>query len=83
MIEHVFAKSDFPAQTASGARLVVRKGSHWPANDPVVEQHPDAFTADPRYGMQYSEEPAGWDAPPIESATAGPGERRNTRRQQS
>jgi hypothetical protein len=81
MIEHVFATADFPAQTANGARVMVRKGSHWPVGDPVVKQHPDAFSSDPRYGLQYSEEPTGWDAPPIEQATAAPGEKRTTRRQ--
>lgn len=81
MIEHVFATADFPAQSANGGRVMVRKGTHWPADDPVVKEHPGAFSADPRWGLQYSEEPQGWDDPPIEQATAAPGEKRTTRRQ--
>jgi hypothetical protein len=65
-----------------GTGFVVRKGSHWPAGDPVVAAHPDMFSDDPRYGMNYSREPAGWDAP-VEQATAAPGERRQTRRVES
>lgn len=67
---------------------VVQKGSHWPADDPVVKQHPDLFSSDPRYGMSYSVQPEGWDAPvqqagrnaPVEQATKAPGEKRQTRR---
>lgn len=58
---------------------VVRKGSHWPADDPVVKDHPDLFSADPRYGLSYSVEPEGFDAP-VETATKAPGEKRQTRR---
>jgi colicin import membrane protein len=47
--------------------------------DPVVRAHPDWFSTDPRYGLLYSVEPDGYDAP-VEEATAVPGERRNTRR---
>lgn len=82
MIEPVFATADFPAETPTGARVIVRKGSHWAADDPVVQQHRDCFSPDPRYGLQYSQEPAGWNDPPVETATAGPGERRNIRRVQ-
>lgn len=63
-----------------GAQVGVRKGTHWPASDPLVAQYPDLFSADPRYGMLYTTEPDGYDAPVVESATAAPGERRNTRR---
>lgn len=80
MIEPVFATATFPAQAENGARVMVHKGSHWPANDPVVKRHPEAFSTDPRYGLQYSEEPKGWDDPPVEQATAAPGERRQARR---
>lgn len=80
MIEHVFAIADFPADTPVG-RAQVWKGSHWPADDPVVQQYPDQFSRDPRFGLQYTREPAGWDDAPIEQATAAPGEKRQTRRQ--
>lgn len=62
---------------------VVHKGSHWPADDPVVKAHPDLFSDDPRYGLSYSAQPEGWDAPeghPVEQATKAPGEKRPTRR---
>lgn len=58
---------------------VVHKGSHWPADDPIVRDHPDLFSDDARYGMSYSVEPDGYDAP-VEQATAAPGERRAIRR---
>jgi hypothetical protein len=69
----------------AGGGGVVRKGTHWPADDPVVRQHPDMFSADPRYGLQFSEEPPGYrdglpGEAPVEQATAGPGERRNSRK---
>ena len=68
---------------ATGTRHVgtgmVRKGSHWPADDPVVKAHPDLFSADPRFGLNYSVEPDGFDAP-AETATKAPGEKRQTRR---
>lgn len=62
---------------------VVAGGSHWPADDPVVRAHSDLFSPDPRYGLAFSVPPAGWDDPPVEQATAGPGERRQTRRAES
>lgn len=80
MIEHVFAVADFPATAPSGARVIVRKGSHWPVDDPIVQEHPDSFSDDPRWGLQYSREPVGWDDPPVEQATRAPGERRQVRR---
>lgn len=67
-----------------GPTGVVRKGSHWPADDPIVLAHPDLFSDDPRYGLSYSVTPEGFDdpapEPPVEQATAAPGEKRQTRR---
>jgi hypothetical protein len=80
VIEPVFATADFPAETPAG-RAQVWKGSHWPADDPIVKAYPDRFSPDPRFGLQYTREPEGWDAPPVEQATAAPGEKRTTRRQ--
>ena len=77
--EVVFAVVDQPVTTETGISGYVRKGSHWHVDDPVVKAHPDLFSADPRYGLAYSVEPDGWDAP-VEQATAAPGERRQTRR---
>lgn len=80
MIRVVFATETAPYQLATGVRAMVVKGSHWPADDPVVRSHPEWFSEDPRYGMAFSEPPDGWDSPVVETATANPGERRNTRR---
>lgn len=65
-----------------GAQHRVQKGSHWPADDPIVvaSAGKGIFSTDPRYGMVFTREPAGWDAPPVEQATAAPGERRGVRR---
>ncbi len=65
--------------TLDGAQHRVQKGTHWPAADPVVAAQPSIFSADPRWGLMYTREPAGFDAP-VEQATATPGERRVTRR---
>jgi hypothetical protein len=65
---------------ANGVAGIVHKGSHWPADDPVVAAHPEAFSPDPRYGLQFSQQPPGWDDPPVEQVTAAPGEKRATRR---
>lgn len=80
MIDAVFATQDFPCETHLGARVMVHKGSHWPADDPLVTRYPDRFSPDPRWGLQYTQEPRGWDDPPVEQATAAPGEKRQTRR---
>ncbi len=60
-------------------RVRVAKGSHWPVDDPAVRAHPEMFSSDSRWGMQYTAEPEGYDAP-IETATAAPGEKRSVRR---
>lgn len=79
MIKVVYAMTQVQVTLPDGTRVVAPKGSHWPAGDPVVLEHPAAFSPDPRYGMLYSEEPEGYGAP-VEQATAAPGEKRNTRR---
>ncbi len=63
----------------TGVQGRVQGGSHWPADDPVVKANPDLFSPDPRYGLAFSVEPEGWDAP-VEQVTRAPGERRTTRR---
>jgi hypothetical protein len=75
----VYATATVPVQLPSGIGGMVQKGSHWPADDPVVLAHPEYFSPDPRFGMSYSVEPAGYDAP-VEQATAAPGEKRQVRR---
>jgi len=79
MIPVVYAMGTDFVPLPGGSRVRVQKGTHWPANDPAVLTRPELFSSDPRWGMQYTSEPEGYDAP-IETATATPGERRNTRR---
>lgn len=80
MIEVVYATAQMTIDLPTGQRVVVPKGSHWPADDPVVRSRPTEFSTDPRYGMLYSREPEGYDAPVVEQATANPGEMRSVRR---
>lgn len=76
----VYAVGSQPVDLPSGGRVQVRKGSHWPANDPAVKAFPHLFSADPRWGLWYTVEPDGWDAPVVETASAAPGEKRSVRR---
>lgn len=79
MIKVVYANRQFQTTLPDGQVAMIPKGSHWPVDDEVVRKNPDCFSDDPRYGMLYSKEPVGYDAP-VESATAAPGERRSVRR---
>lgn len=84
----VYALATAHVTLDSGARILVRKGQHWPATDPVVRAQPSLFSTDARYGLTYTVAPDGFDAPPgegldddaVEAASAAPGERRNVRR---
>lgn len=78
----VYAQGSDKVPLRSGQIANVRKGQHWPAGDPVVKARPDLFTDDPRYGLVYTEAPAGYDEQlnEMEAATAVPGEKRNARR---
>jgi hypothetical protein len=77
----VYATTTIRVAGNDGAGRVVPKGSHWPADDPVVKDHPDVFSTDPRWGLLYSQEPDGYrDEAPVEQATRAPGEKRQTRR---
>ena len=86
MIAVVYAMGTNFVDLTTGQRVQVVKGSHWPADDPVVRQAPHMFSTDPRWGMFYSVEPRGYDAPigdedyPVELASAAPGEKRSVRR---
>lgn len=79
----VYATGTAHVTTEHGQRVVVHKGQHWPATDPVVKAQPSLFSTDARYGLAYSVEPEGYDAPVVEQATAAPGEKRNARRNAS
>ena len=77
----VYPKYDAFAAVGDGSYRTVRKGEHYPADDPVVLANPDVFTPDPRYGLQWTGAPPPEMAdPPVEQATAAPGEKRNVRR---
>ena len=80
MIETVYAMTTAQVELSGGGQATVNKGEHWPANDPLVLANRGLFSSDPRYGMRYTQEPAGYADPPVEQATAAPGERRNVRR---
>jgi hypothetical protein len=75
----VFATETTSVAMPGGYPLGVQKGSHWAADDPLVQEHPDLFSDDPRYGMSYSQ-PQREES--VEQATAGPGEQRHTVRPQ-
>ena len=75
----VYACASAVVAVADGSRYRVAKGSHWPADDPVVQAQPSLFCDDARFGLNFSTEPVGYDDP-IEQVTAAPGEKRNVRR---
>jgi hypothetical protein len=77
----VYVKYDANVPVGGGALRTVLRGQHWPADDPVVKAMPDAFSPDPRYGIQWTGSPPPELAEaPVEQATAAPGEKRNVRR---
>lgn len=81
----VFATDTVRLSDEMGGPVVVPKGSHWPADDPIVVAHPDLFSSDSRWGLFYTQEPDGYrdqepDEGPVEQATHAPGEKRNVRR---
>ena len=73
----------YATETASvmvdGAMHSVFKGTHWSAADPIVRANPSLFSDNPCYGLSYSTPPPEMYAPPVEAATAVPGEKRSTR----
>lgn len=75
----VYASASAVVATTDGARYRVVKGSHWPADDPVVRAQPSLFSDDARYGLNYSSDPVDYDQP-VEQTTNAPGEKRNVRR---
>jgi hypothetical protein len=71
----VYAMDSAVVAMPDGSQVHVRKDSTWPADDPVVTQVPRLFSGDPRGVVHTSD-----GLPPVETATAAPGERRNVRR---
>ncbi len=81
----VYANTDASIPLGTGLSARVRKGEHWVASDPLVQEHPELFSPDARYGARYTVRPPEMAespsaAPPVEAATAAPGETRSTRR---
>jgi hypothetical protein len=62
----------------SGRPISIVIGQHWPVDDPIVKAFPSMFSDDPRYGLQFTEQPA--EERTAEQATAAPGEKRSTKR---
>jgi hypothetical protein len=79
-MEIVYPVTDATLTLANGSVFVVRRGQHWSTEDAVVKEKPDAFSADPRYGLAFSAPPPEMADPPVEQATAEPGEKRSIRR---
>lgn len=48
----------YATSTFTWSSFLIRAGSHWPADDPVVKANPGSFSDDPRWGLAYSVEPA-------------------------
>lgn len=82
MIPVVYAMGTETVGMPDGSSVPVSKGSHWPAEDPVVKRRPGLFSEDARYGLLYTVAPAGYDVDlnEVEEATANPGEKRSARR---
>jgi hypothetical protein len=77
----VYATQTCSVAMPHGGQMLVSEGSHWPADDPLVQAHQDLFTEDPSAGLMYSQKPV--EAVAVEQATAAPGERRQVRRAES
>jgi len=84
-----FAKETTHVAAGTGHTVLVILGTHWPADDPIVQAFPNLFTDDPIYGLMYSQPPITSPPPPIpervihasiESATSNPGQKRVTAR---
>lgn len=74
-MKYVFARDTCAVRTpGSKYPTTVHKGSAWHANCDLVKSHPDLFSPDPP-----EVHPRGWQAP-VEQASASPGEKRSTRR---
>ena len=79
-------KTGVVSDPKTGEGRAVNIGTHWPADDPVVNAYQGYFTGDPRFGL-HSSRPLGEDGYPetgratrteavVEQATAAPGEKR-------
>lgn len=71
-LDHVFAKTT-TVLNDYGFPLTVQMGTHWLADDPLVQQRPELFTTDCRYGLTWTGDPPECLAIPPED-DAGDGE---------
>jgi hypothetical protein len=78
----VYVKVDSAVVTLpDGTPWTLVKGQHYPADDAAVKANPEMFSPDARYGATWTGNPPPEMAePPVEQATAAPGEKRNVRR---
>jgi hypothetical protein len=75
-VDVVYAVATVSINTPAGFPVLVRAGTHWPANDPIVLANPTTFSSDPRVGMSSTLPIPQGD---IEQMTAAPGEKRSAR----
>jgi hypothetical protein len=68
----VYAKSNTSVVNAGGVIYRLEAGQAWDSEDPIVKAHPQAFSEIPVRMRTFQ----GW----VETATAAPGEVRNTKR---
>lgn len=72
---YVFAQATVSVrEPGSKYPTTVHQGTAWHADCPLVASHPDLFSDDPPIVF-----PRGWE-PPVEQATAAPGEQRESGR---
>lgn len=72
-LDVVFATTTANVATNEGRPIMIIYGTHWPADDPIVQKYPGMFSNDPKYGLYATSNPYGGS---VEEATATPGERR-------
>lgn len=72
----VYAKQAAVVMLPEGYPVTVPYGTHWSSEDQIVRLRPDLFSDDPRYGVFGNPPDAERDDPPVETATAEPGQKR-------
>ncbi len=84
-MEIKYAMATTHVSAGTGHTVLVVLGTHWPADDPIVQTFPELFTDNPMYGLVFTQPPVTSAPEPtpervlrpsVESATAAPGERR-------
>jgi|GEM_PF-1642925 len=82
MSEFLYARGTENVHLPNGQTVLVPQGAMVADTDPLVRARPELFSPDPRYcgSLFGTVVPDDLTGPPIETATANPGERRNARR---